>query len=126
MRTASPIAPAAAPIAAQVAIVPQTNAGHAVAVADSRELQPVVAVHNLFLNNSGSPAPMALLAAIDGDNPLAWMARMQAASAPAMSEAQVIFAPQPVPINSDGHLTPRQSATGPQAPVEMAAFHFQR
>ena len=125
--TSEPMAAAAQPNPAQARafVVPQPTVQAALAVAEGRDLQPVVAVHNLFLNN---PAPVSLLTAMNGNDPLAWMTRVQTASMPVVPAGQIIFTPSPVLINSDNSddRTPARQSSDLQAPVEMAAFRFQR
>jgi len=127
MRSQAPQPAATAPAQVAVASVPSADRSDcraALAVYD-RQLQPVLAIHEFFLNNADGAAGPALLTGTNQNDPLAWVARMQAAAAPSVPANGFIFSPSPVMIAPDSRAPARQ-APGLQAPVEMAAFRFQR
>ena len=125
MRTATPAPEQASAGVARILAAPQPTVQAALASAADRDLQPVVAVRNLFLNGAGRSARASLATAMDDNDPLAWMTRVPAVSVPA---GQGIFASSPVLLSPDNpdDRAPARPGSDLQAPVEMAAFRFQR
>jgi len=129
-RTGSPapaaLAKADAP-AEQRVILDQVRARAALASYD-RQLQPVLTVHDLFLDNADGAAaalPVSFMTVANQNDPLAWIARMQAASVPATPSGRFIFSPSPA-LSAPDTRSPGRQGQGLQVPAEMAAFRFQR